>query len=385
MVMLKKVNWVILSFSLSFTLAFPHLLLADAKKNKEKQNFEKLEQKLGQQKNQLKTISLQERSLHREYKVSSDKIEALLKEIVTLDIEEQKLAQRIELTNGNIQKVVKDIESKKTAVAKRLRQLYIWGEPSFLRSILTSETLLEMRQKHWLVRSWIARDSEMLGNYKYLVENLLKNRSNLEKDQKVQKKLLSDLELKKRELEYERQAKGSFLALMKNQREYYEKSIQELEDAQKNLQKLVETLDREEARGQSRFIQMKGKLFLPVRGKLERRYGASLDPKFKTKIYHKGIDLRASLGSEVQAAFDGKIVYADWFVGYGKVLIIDHGGGYFTLYAHLLDFTKSLGDSVVVGETIARVGDSGSLKGAYLYFELRRKGISEDPWPWFPK
>jgi septal ring factor EnvC (AmiA/AmiB activator) len=67
------------------------------------------------------------------------------------------------------------------------------------------------------------------------------------------------------------------------------------------------------------------------------------------------------------------------------VVIIDHGGGYFTLYAHLSSTLKSVGDLVVVGEPIARVGDTGSLKGAYLYFELRKKGISEDPWPWFSK
>ena len=117
--------------------------------------------------------------------------------------------------------------------------------------------------------------------------------------------------------------------------------------------------------------------------RIERAYGAYTDQRLQTKVYHKGIDIRVPPKTLVKAVFDGKIAYADWFVGYGKIVIVDHDGEYFTLYAHLSDILKSVGDQVVVGEPIAKVGDTGSLKGAYLYFELRKKGISENPEPWF--
>ena len=77
------------------------------------------------------------------------------------------------------------------------------------------------------------------------------------------------------------------------------------------------------------------------------------------------------------------MVFADRFSGYGKMLIIDHGERYYTVYAHLSEFLKKTGDTVERGETVAAVGDSDSLAGAKLYFEMRKDGKSIDPAPWF--
>jgi septal ring factor EnvC (AmiA/AmiB activator) len=76
------------------------------------------------------------------------------------------------------------------------------------------------------------------------------------------------------------------------------------------------------------------------------------------------------------------VIYADWFKGYGHLIILDHGGGYFTLYAHASEIQARLGDSVSRGQVIGKVGDTGSLEGAQLYFELRHKGKPQDPLAW---
>jgi septal ring factor EnvC (AmiA/AmiB activator) len=83
--------------------------------------------------------------------------------------------------------------------------------------------------------------------------------------------------------------------------------------------------------------------------------------------------------------FDGKVVYADWFAGYGKVVILDHDAGYFTLYAHLSEIMVSINQDVTVGDDIGKVGETESLKGPYLYLELREKGVTVNPLPWFDR
>ena len=173
------------------------------------------------------------------------------------------------------------------------------------------------------------------------------------------------------------------LSLVRTQRDYYKQSIHDLEKAAENLQKLIETLRQDRVEEESLFVRMKGKLLVPVSGKVERRFGSYTDPTLRARINQKGIDFRAPSGAPIKAVFDGKVVHSGWFPGYGKILIVDHGGGYFTLYAHTSKIYKQVGDNVTVGESIGEVGDTGSLKGAYLYFELRHRGISQDPSPWF--
>ena len=82
------------------------------------------------------------------------------------------------------------------------------------------------------------------------------------------------------------------------------------------------------------------------------------------------------------AVADGAVIYADWFKGYGRLIILDHGGGYFTLYAHAAEIWARSGDSVSRGQVIGKVGDTGSLEGPQLYFELRHKGKPQDPLAW---
>lgn len=191
------------------------------------------------------------------------------------------------------------------------------------------------------------------------------------------------LQLKQEEALAVRGEKNNLLGLLKSQKQFYEKSIKEKIDAQTQMQNMMGDLPS--AVVSDRFLKNKGRLLWPTQGRLQKIFGPYWDERLKVKLYNKGIDLAAPKGQKVVAVFDGKVVFQDWFVGYGKVLILDHGQGFFSLYAHLNEFLKNVGDWVVVGETIAKVGDTDSLKGPSLYFEVRRKGISEDPLPWFKR
>jgi septal ring factor EnvC (AmiA/AmiB activator) len=101
--------------------------------------------------------------------------------------------------------------------------------------------------------------------------------------------------------------------------------------------------------------------------------------------FQSGIDIQAEKGAPVHAVCSGQVIYSSWFKGYGNMIIIDHGDHYYTLYAHLEELFKTNGDIVQAGEVIATVGDSGSMSGPGLHFEVRHHGKPVDPEKWLKK
>ncbi len=186
-------------------------------------------------------------------------------------------------------------------------------------------------------------------------------------------------------------------------------AVKELERSAKDLQGLIARLQSEEerqrrasraapkrepSRGDSakeeildirddgRFERLRGKLPWPAKGTLASGFGRQEHPRFHTVTFNRGIEITAPQGRDIVAVAEGTAIFADSFKGYGRLVILDHGGGYFTLYAHCADILVKAGDAVPGGQVIAKVGDSGSLEGPQLYFELRHKGKPQDPLVW---
>lgn len=156
--------------------------------------------------------------------------------------------------------------------------------------------------------------------------------------------------------------------------------IAELEASEKELAGMVS--DLASASTATGFRARKGQLPFPADGLVEVGFGKVVNPRFNTVTVQKGIDLRAAEGAEVRAVGTGTVVFSGWLKGYGNLVIVDHGGDYHSLYAHLANSQVDVGTEVEEGEALGQVGDTGSLKGAYLYFEIRRKGQAVDPLPW---
>ncbi len=130
------------------------------------------------------------------------------------------------------------------------------------------------------------------------------------------------------------------------------------------------------------FTKLKGLLSMPVKGKITGLFGPYKNPRFNTVNYRGGIDIKADRGEPVRAVSAGNVLYARWFKGYGNLVIIDHGDSYYTLYAHLEEVFKEKGDVVEAKEVIATVGDTGSIHGPKLHFQVRHHGEPMDPMKW---
>jgi murein hydrolase activator len=133
------------------------------------------------------------------------------------------------------------------------------------------------------------------------------------------------------------------------------------------------------------FEALKGLLMMPVKGKIVSFFGPHRNRKLHVTNFQSGINIKADRGEPIRAVYSGKTLFSAWLKGFGNMIIIDHGDHYYTVYAHLEEQFKSKGDPVETGEVIATVGDTGSMDGTELHFEIRHHGKPMNPLGWIKK
>jgi septal ring factor EnvC (AmiA/AmiB activator) len=206
---------------------------------------------------------------------------------------------------------------------------------------------------------------------------------------------------KREEILEEQRARRVLLAKVQEQKKGHLAAIRELELAARELQGLIGRLQREKRPRSARapapelpgapaplqgsgaaFASLKGRLPWPTPGTLTSTFGRQEHPRYRTVTFNRGIEINAPEGQRIVAVSDGTVLYADWFKGYGRLIVLDHGEGYYTVYAHAAEILVRLGDRVTKGQSIGLVGNSGSVAGSQLYFEVRHRGRPQDPMSW---
>jgi len=163
--------------------------------------------------------------------------------------------------------------------------------------------------------------------------------------------------------------------------------VESLKQAALQLDNRIKSIQKDEVLSfsDSSFSSYQGRLKIPVKGKVISKFGPSRTGDYKSFTFHKGIDIKVEKGEPVQSVFKGEVIFAQWLKGYGNLLIINHGDNYYTLYAHVEEIFKQKGEIVDTGEVIATAGDTGSIKGMCLHFEVRHHGKPVNPMKWLKK
>jgi len=188
----------------------------------------------------------------------------------------------------------------------------------------------------------------------------------------------------------ERKAKRVLLGSVRKDRSRERSLLVELEKAARALETAIASLGQQERKhgkwvDASEFGKLKGRLGLPVSAKISGRFGKVVDDEFQTETFRNGVEFAADAGEAVAATARGEVRFAGWFRGYGKIVILDHGDSWFTISGHLDDLRVEAGERVKEGAVIGTVGETGSLVGPSLYFELRKGSEPLNPKPWFSK
>jgi septal ring factor EnvC (AmiA/AmiB activator) len=239
-----------------------------------------------------------------------------------------------------------------------------------------------MLRGYRFVSALARRDREKMAALRTNLATLATTRDELQKKTRETLALRADLDRARRALEGDRQKKSELLTSIVEKKETHAAYLQELEEAERKLGQLFSGLgDGDIAVPITVF---KGALPWPAPGRVSIAFGRHKHPRFETYTLHNGIEIDAPVDTPVKAVHDGTVAFADQFLGYGLMVILDHGGKNHTLYAHLAEARVKPGQHVAAGDVVGTVGASG-VDGPGLYFELRSQGKPQDPQEWLAR
>ncbi len=258
------------------------------------------------------------------------------------------------------------------------------GRAGELEILLASRSLADLVKRRYLLDRILGRDLSLLGDAKAALAERERARGERELEAGRLQVLAVEVDDRRAQAEARREERETLLQALRGARVFHERAAAEASAQARKLADFVATLPPPRAglSGPGGFAARKGRLALPAQGAITVGFGKVVNPKFNTVTVQNGIDVGAPAGASVRAVAAGRVVHAGWFKGYGNLVIVDHGEGYHTLVAHLASMQTAMGEEVDAGDVLGTVGDSGSLKGAYLYFEVREKGRPVDPRPW---
>ncbi len=308
---------------------------------------------------------------------------------------------------GDIAALERDITSLRALVAKRAVYAYKRWRWDELRLILAAENFNQALTRKKYFNIIAMRDHRNLEILKEKTELLSQYKSEKVSSEKkltaVKKKITRRLaqknrvitEEKKEEstLTRERQSKSDLLVKIKQDRSELLKELEAKKEAALEIERMIVSLEKRKDTAREvavlfpdlEFSKLRGRMGWPASGKVVAKFGNQLNPKLKTWTENTGIDIKAPPGSPVYSVAAGKVTVVTWMRGYGSTLIISHPGGYYTVYTHLDEILVNAGSIVKGGTKIATVGDSGSLEGSRLHFELWERKLKHDPEKWLKK
>jgi septal ring factor EnvC (AmiA/AmiB activator) len=274
------------------------------------------------------------------------------------------------------------------AMTARVVALYKAGSIGPVRAVFTARGPRELLARVYALQTLLERDAALVSRYRREGERLAHAREAALAATAERDRAVARLAAGSHELGLERASKRELLRQVQTDRAREQGAIQELEAASQALESTLDDLRRGSAPSRSAravstpFLDLRGRLPAPVAAPVAQRFGRVVDAEFRTETFHKGVDFAAELGEPVHAVAEGEVRYAGWYRGYGKLVILDHGEQYFTVAGHLDEIRVQVGDAVQAGDVIGTAGETGSLGGALLYFEIRRGSEALDPAEW---
>ena len=276
---------------------------------------------------------------------------------------------------------------EKTRASMRVRAvaLYKAGEVGPVRVLFSSDSVQDLLVRASALRQLLDHDADLVGRYAREHEELVEVERVARGARDERDAALVDLAGRERELDAERVVRGELLARIRNDRTRERELLVELERAARALEEKLETLSQRGGDGfeGTGFSALAGALPQPVGARIVAPFGRVVDDEFGTETFRKGVEFGAPAGESVRSVAPGAVRFAGWFRGYGRIVIVDHGEGYFSVSGHLDEMFVEAGDLVGTGDTLGTVGETGSLAGPSLYFELRAQGEPLDPAGWF--
>ncbi len=353
-----------------------------------KKELTEIEKKLKEEKQKVKEAIKKEKSIFSELEKINRAIKKKKKELRHYDKRLSETLSKIEFLKDEITLFNGELGKRKKYLKERLRTLYKQQYGDIALILISAKDYQDLIRRSRYISLIAYNDSRLMRTYSSDIKELdfkKRHMETLKKELEVNK---SNVRKKMKEMQTERLKKDKLRASIRSKRGSYEKMIKELKESSKKLRKMIKRLKKKKlppsiiGKG---FKPLRGRLPWPVKGKVIVPFGKYKDPKFNIPVFKNGIEIEANTGAIAQAVAGGRVVYADWFRGYGQLLIINHGSGYHSLYGNLSEIFHKTGDIIKKGTAVGKIGESELLDVPTLYFEIRYKGRPLDPMRWLKR
>ena len=357
-----------------------------------KEELQRIKREMAEKKRKLRRAGKREQSVLGE-------IERIDKAIQSKDADlsaEQKRLREAEVVLSDTERDAAVTETElrqlRTTYGVRLRALYKMGRSGYAVGLFTTDSMSDAVKRVKYLELIARQDRAVIAEYRTALSELTERQTEIRSRKEEISRRRVAIASRQEDLEQQRRKKEKLLSSVRREKDLYEQVLDELEESSKDLWTMIKREEEESRRAAARTTRGavkptvssagRGRLPWPVDGRVVTPYGRQRHPEFGTVVFRRGIEIEVREGEPIRAVSSGKAVYAGWYKGYGKLLILEHGGGIYSLYGYLLRLDVQKGDAIAGRQVIGLAGDTGSLKGSKLYFEIRRGSDAEDPLAW---
>ncbi len=348
--------------------------------------LQQVEQKLQQvlrlladQRRRLRLVRRQERRLLGELEGIDRTRDQAERRLTELAAETHQTRSRARGVAAQLAQTEHQLQARRARLGDRLREIYKYSRAGFLDILLGADDFASF-VTHWhRIAMVVQADTAVIDAYAADAARSRQLRATLSSDQAYLRALTAHARDRRQEIAAQERSKRTMLRRIQAERAAYERMVRELEQNSHDLGVLIRRAQAAPLRAHVAEARTPFAFAWPSRGAITSGFGLRRHPLFGIIHLHTGIDIAAVWGSPVLAAADGRVIYAGWFGGYGKIVVIDHGQEVSTLYGHLSQWLVAVGDEVRRGQPIARVGNTGYSNGPHVHFEIRVNGTPVDP------
>jgi septal ring factor EnvC (AmiA/AmiB activator) len=358
----------------------------------QKSKLQEIEGQIKRHRAQSKELQKKETDVVKQLSYLDKEIALSTKYLSGLTKREALLTQQIDSLRVDIAQENSTLSVQRERLAGRLRQMYMRGRERQWVFVMGGGNVADKLRRYKFMRMIAERDAG-------LVHEVSGRKTGLETEQAGLTEALSEVaalrivsEVEAEELAKNKSTRVTMLKKIRKDEAKHKTAIADLEKSQEQLRDVIGEIERKGRTEKAPtglpaggFAGLKGKLRRPVEGRVIGTFGQSKHPRFGTVTFNNGIDIEAQPGTPIRSVAAGRVEFVDWIEAYGNCIIINHGGGYYTLYAHASDTFVQPDQNVPANEVIGEVGDTGSLQGYACHFEIRKSKQALNPTEWFAK
>ncbi len=348
-----------------------------------KQQQQQLQQQIQTTEQQLNQLRQQESGALQQMGTLRNNLNITNTRIADTEYRLQQAQKALEKTQRELQELEAKLERQRLGASARLRYLQRQGSEHWWALLLSSQDLNEFFDRRYQLKLLLEADRQLITELQKTAQQIQEQRIQLEAQKNEIALILQELAGQKNELEQQMAAQQSLIQRISNQRNAYEAAQRRLQsDSQQisgMIQQLIAAQTAQQTQSGTPIVEGTGRLIPPVGGPITSDFGWRVHPVYRSRRFHAGIDFGVPTGTPVRAADRGTVIFAGWYGGYGNTVIVNHGQGITTLYAHNSRLLVGTGQTVQRGQGVALAGSTGLSTGPHVHFEVRVSGQPVNP------